>query len=694
MPEKDTKREQGRSLLEQLPEIVRKGRQEAERIMGSLERRSISLQTREYVVPSKDSMGKELSYSPPGKEGWMNRLIYGDNLLAMAALLAGSEEEPSLRGKIDLIYIDPPFDSKTDYRTKITLPGGDIEQRPTVMEQFAYSDTWADGTASYLAMIVPRLCLMRELLSSKGSIYVHLDWHVGHYVKIALDEIFGRENFRNEIVWKRTNAKNNVTSKYPVLHDVLYFYTISKDCDFNIIRQAYSEAQLSRYKQSDSRGPFRCENLTAPGVSPSRQFEWRGVVPGSNRSWAYELSELEQLYKKGLIVLQKDGRPRKDGYKKYLDDAQGEIVGDWWDTVARIGNTSSERVGYSTQKPEALLERIIKASSNEGSLVADFFGGSGTTAAVAERLNRRWISSDLGKPACMIMRKRLVDQNAQPFLYQAIGDYHVEVARSTWGSRFRVGNLSQIVLGLFGALPLAAEANPERNLGKMPGSRTLVYVDSPRRQTGLRLLRRAQSLRETLLGGWERVIVLGWNFVPDIGEIITGLNDDKLELLVIPPDLLDRLKKRGGEDGLKADFAAGRLRFSTLQYVTIEPPRREIMAGSGDEKLTVCLDNYVLLSPDALNLDENNRKRVQELINKDPLALIEYWSVDPDYDGSLFRSAWQDYRGHTERDGDSMRVVREAVLAGLPAKPGRRRVCVKVVDVFGFEAETVREVDL
>ena len=200
-----------RSLLEQLPEIVRAGKRRAEQILEGLEGRGrIALQTRELVTPAKDTNWQtfqSLRTGGPASNGsWLNRLIYGDNLLAMAALLAGDEQTPSLRGKIDLFYIDPPFDSKADYRTKITLPGGDMEQKPTVIEQFAYSDTWADGTASYLAMIAPRLCLMRELLSEKGSIYVHLDWHVSHYVKIAMDEIFGKENFLNEIIWKRTSA--------------------------------------------------------------------------------------------------------------------------------------------------------------------------------------------------------------------------------------------------------------------------------------------------------------------------------------------------------------------------------------------------------------------------------------------------------------------------------------------------------
>ena len=174
-----------KSLIYELPKIVDEGRREAQRILERLGSGThIGLQTNELVLPSKDISGLW-----KGKTGelningeWMNRLVYGDNLLAMQALLAGDEASglPSLRGKVDLIYIDPPFDSKADYRTKINLPGADIEQKPTVIEQFAYADTWKDGTISYLKMLYPRLVLMRELLSEKGSIYVNIDWHVGH----------------------------------------------------------------------------------------------------------------------------------------------------------------------------------------------------------------------------------------------------------------------------------------------------------------------------------------------------------------------------------------------------------------------------------------------------------------------------------------------------------------------------------
>jgi adenine-specific DNA-methyltransferase len=376
--------------------------------------------------------------------------------------------------------------------------------------------------------------------------------------------------------------------------------------------------------------------------------------------------------------------------KQYLDEMPGQQIMDVWDDVDKIHHMAHERLEYGTQKPEALLDRIVKTSSNKNSIVADFFGGSGTAAAVAEKLGRRWITSDLGKPACMIMRKRLIDQTARPFFYQAIGDYQVEAARSALGKKFRVGDLSQIVLGLYGALPLDADDNPNRNLGKIPQSRTLVFVDSPQKLTGLATLKKVQELRASHLGGWEKVVVLGWNFTADIGEVITNLNDAKLEVLVIPPDLLDRLKKSGGFEKLKTDFDAQRIRFSSLQYVTIKPIERKAIASG--EVLTVELENYVLLSPDALNLEQASREKLQKITASDPLALVEYWSVDPDFDGEVFRSVWQDYRGNTDNDHDPLHVVRKAVLSGLPVKSGSRRVCVRVVDVFGYEAEVVKTV--
>lgn len=636
-----------KSLLEQLPEIVARGRQQAEKILESLEgRHRVGLQTREWVLPSKDTRdsdwiataNRQAHLDMEGAAEWTNRLIYGDNLLAMAALLAGDEYTPSLRGKVDLIYIDPPFDSKADYRTKVALPGVELEQRPTVIEQFAYSDTWSDGTASYLAMITPRLILMRELLSDSGSIYVHLDWHVSHYVKLALDEVFGKANFRNEIVWSYFGFKRSTSQKFPQKHDVLFSYTKSEDYFWRTQYKPHNPDYLKRFK------PDETGRLCRSDVNPTG---------GGSR-------------------------------KIYLDEVEGDIVDSVWDDLPPVNPVAKERVDYATQKPEKLLDRVISSSCPEGGLVLDVFGGSGTTAAVAEKLGRRWITTDLGKPACMIMRKRLIDQGAKPFLYQAIGDYQVEAAKSSLGRSFRVGDLSGIVLSLYGALPLQPEDNPLRNLGAVvyAGKKTLVLVDSPNKLTGDATLRKAIAQRDHLLGGWDRVVVLGWNFEPSIGQSITALNDARLEVLVIPPDLLDRLRKKGGVEKLR-----GQVRFSSLQYLTIKPVRR---VRSGDlEQIEVTLDNYVLLSPEAINLDEDNRKKLLKVANAEPLALIEYWAVDPDYDGRVFRSVWQDYRGNTANDDDPLRVVTAANF-NLPYQDGLRRVCVRAVDVFGFEAEVVQ----
>ncbi len=627
-----------KSLLEQLPGIVAAGKRQASQILEQLEGRNrVTLQTRELVIPSKDTAAYDLFHATRSTEAGEspNRMIYGDNLLAMAALLAGDEETPSLRGKVDLIYIDPPFDSKADYRTKITLPGATIEQKPTVIEQFAYSDTWSDGTASYLAMITPRLVLMRELLAPTGTFYLHIDWHVGAYAKVILDEVFGRDRLLNEIVWHYQSGGRQVNA-FSKKHDTLYAYTKTDDWFFDL--EAVGEV----------RGDRKRNNM-------KREIDEDGRVYFSIKS-------------AGKI------------YRYYEDEKI--TPPDVWTDLSHLQQKDPERVGYTTQKPERLLERVINASCPPGGLVADFFGGSGTTAVVAERTGRQWLTTDLGKPATMITRKRLIDQGAKPFLYQAIGDYQVEQARSTLGRKYRVGDLAKVVLNLFGALPLSPEENVNGSLGRLPASRTLVYADSPARLTTASTLRRAQGYRDSKLGGFDKVVVLGWNFSAGIGQDIADLNDDRLEVLVIPPDLLDRLKKKG------ADKLATEVRFASLQYLQARVDSRKATADG--EELRVSLMNYVLLSPEAINLDEKNRTELRYVMNSEPLALIEYWAVDPDYDGEVFRSVWQDYRGNTENDDDELRVVTTAAIL-LPPHEGPRKVCVRAVDVFGFESDVVVE---
>ena len=613
-----------KSLIFELPKIVEEGRKEAQRILERIGSSThIGLQTNELVLPSKDISGlwKGQTARPEAGQEWMNRLIYGDNLLAMQALIAGDEATglSSLRGKVDLIYIDPPFDSKADYRTRISLPGGDVEQKPTTIEQFGYADMWKDGTVSYLRYMYPRLVMMRELLSDRGSIYVHIDWHVGHYVKVLLDDIFGKDNFQNEIVWcyKSGGAGNG---GYAKKHDVILFYAKSSSLKFNVTKE--------------------------------KSYMGIGYSTGNKN-----------------VVLYDDG----DGKGPYTL----VNVKDWWSDIGMIA-TSKGRL-YATQKPEALLERIIKASSNEGDLVCDFFGGSGTTAAVAERLKRRWITTDIGKPATLVMRKRFIDQEVKPFFYQSIGDYQKEAFGSSKLYK-RIGDLSRIVMQLYGALPFSDEQLNDRNWGYIKSSRTLVLVDSPNKLTGVATVRRAYEARNTLLGGgWRKAVVLGWNFAFDVSRAIEQYRDG-VEVLVVPPNLLDELSKKGYEKLVRD----GSVRFSSLQYLVCKPVQVKPLSKE-EEEVVVELENYILLSPDNIPLDDKDKEKLRRIADRDPLALIEYWSIDPDYDGITFRSQWQDYRENTANDGDPLHCVSRARLR-VPRKEGRRTVCVKAVDVFGFES--------
>ena len=626
-----------KSLIEELPRIAKEGRKEAENILEKMNAGSgISLQTNEIVLPCKDSNGLWKGTNPQEiASKWCNRLIYGDNLLAMQALLTGDKSSnlEALRGKVDLIYIDPPFDSKADYRTKITLPGNEITQKPTTFEQFGYSDLWQKGTVSYLEYMYPRLLLMRELLSDKGSIYVHIDWHVGHYIKILLDDIFGKENFVNEIVWSYRSGGASKKTSLPRKHDNIFFYCKNPNnfsINFKTERQ-YLEKPFMGSKQ-DSSGRYYVDTLL------------RDVFEGA--PYIINDTKIEQYNMRPVL------------------------------------NLSSERIGYATQKPEGFIKALIEIATNEGDLVCDFFGGSGTTAAVAEKLGRRWITTDIGKPSNLVMRKRFIDMNAKPFLYQAIGDYNKEAF--ALNKINRVGDLCEVVLKLYGALPFERERLDDRRWGYIKGGKTLVFVDSPNKFTSKNTLKKAFEAKNNLLGGgWSKCVVLSWNYHFDISEGLE-LYRDSVEVLSIPPDLLDRLRR----NGLGKLIDSGSIRFTSLQYLTL----KNIELKSWDEEedeLKVELGNYILHSPDAIPLDEKDKQTLEEIMTNDPLSLIEYWSIDPDYDGETFRSIWQDYRQNTENDGDALHCVYSATLR--VKKKAERTVCVKAVDVFGLESIVIKK---
>lgn len=245
-------------------------------------------------------------------------------------------------------------------------------------------------------------------MNEEGVVYLHLDERMNHNMKVVMDEIFGKENFQNSLVWRRTNAHNMPTKTYTRTTDTILFYSRSLRFSFNLQFGEYGQAQVKRYKPDKNGRLYTGRDLTFSTANPSRQFRWRGTKPPPNRSWGFSEQDLENLWAEGRILVKKDGTPRLDGLKVFLDEAKGSPVTDIWTDISRVGNTSSERLDYPTQKPEALLERIVLASSNPGDLVMDVFAGSGTTAAVAEKLGRRWIVCDFGKHAIYTTQKRML----------------------------------------------------------------------------------------------------------------------------------------------------------------------------------------------------------------------------------------------------------------------------------------------
>ena len=363
-----------------------------------------------------------------------NRLYYGDNL----EILRNREYFPD--ACVDLIYLDPPFNSNRNYNVLFkSESGADSEAQIT-----AFEDTWHWGETAeatyddlvfnaphkvataiealmnliernqmmaYLVMMTARLVELHRVLKSTGSLYLHCDPTASHYLKLILDTIFGGENYRNEIVWKRTSAHNDA-KRFGKIHDVIFYY--SKDVKrvyFQPVYVKYSEEYLKdKFKQDDNGRWYKLENLTAPyrGGAGGR-FEFHGKIPGPTRMWSKSKETMDELWNKGLIITGRDGKPRLDGLIEYLDEKEGMPAQDWWDDIQRIGNTAKERLGYPTQKPEALLERIIRASSNEGDVVLDPFCGCGTAIAAAHKLGRKWIGIDITHLSIALQKYRLQD---------------------------------------------------------------------------------------------------------------------------------------------------------------------------------------------------------------------------------------------------------------------------------------------
>ncbi|MDQ3255289.1 MAG: site-specific DNA-methyltransferase [Acidobacteriota bacterium] len=405
-------------------ELIWDGKYDAQNRKTAPLRLALPFQTVETVNESvqERQRGLDALFSGGRESEWRNRLIWGDKRLVLPSLLQ------EFGGKVNLIYIDPPFATGDDFSFQVEIDGEEFTKEPSMMEQKAYRDTWGRGLDGYLQWFYETALYLRELLAENGSLYVHLDYHVSHYAKAILDEVFGSDRFINEVVWKRTSARSDAKT-YNHIHDTLLFYTKGNKFQWTPQFTEHSEDyQADKYSYMDENGrKYQLTDMTSPNPRPNMMYEWKGF-PYPEKGWRFSKETMARLDAEGKIWYP-DDKTKRPRLRRYLDESQGRPLDSVWTDIFPVNSQANERLAYRTQKPEALLERIIKASSNEGDLVLDCFCGSGTTAAVAEKLNRLWITCDLGRFAIHTARKRLLSiPEVKPFVVQNLGKYE----RQAW----------------------------------------------------------------------------------------------------------------------------------------------------------------------------------------------------------------------------------------------------------------------
>jgi len=687
--------------------------------------------------------------------GWTNKLIWGDNKLILSALKNGPvRREIEAAGGLKLIYIDPPFDVGADFSVNLEVGEETLTKEPSVIEELAYRDTWGKGTDSYLAMMYERLKLMRDLLAEDGSIYVHVAPSVAAQLKLVLVEVFGWEHVLGEIVWQRATAHGNVGVRYASVTDRIVFAVKSDRYTWNQVHQPYSEEyKESHYSLVDENNGRRytLRDLTASmsRASESQIYEWKGVRPVPSRCWAYTNDKMDALFAQGRVVFTSGKMPRM---KLYLDEMPGVPVSDLWNDVNPVNSQALEATDYATQKPEALLERILKASSNEGDLVADFFCGSGTTLAVAEKLGRKWIGADLGRFAIHTTRKRLIAVQRQ--LRDAGRPYR----------SFEILNLGkyerQWFVGINPNLPeeerrrqaiqkeehyvmLILSAYKAERVWQMPpfhgrkGSTLVVVgpIDAP-----VTLAQVNEVVAECRRRRLSKVDVLGFEF--EMGVVQFAQDEARakgvgLALRNIPKDVFD---KRAVE--------RGQVQFYDVAYIEAQPRVKGL-------KATVSLKNYAVfyrqdeledvaegLKPGGSKVTVENGQVVKiakdkkgvvtrEVLTKRWTDWVDYWAVDFHFESkkemvrlttgytdctdrgssgsspkervssvnSVVQTEREVWTGNYifENEWQSFRTKKDRSLELTSAeheyaKKGRYRIAVKVIDIFGNDTTKVVEV--
>ncbi len=666
--------EQGKPLPERYRFLLFADKREVELVWNGKTREVctaiLPFQTLEHIdEPRKEKRDdEELGLDTGGRQvkGWTNKLIWGDNKLILASLKSGAlRRQIEDAGGLKLIYIDPPFDVGADFSMDIEIGGETFHKEPNLLEQIAYRDTWGRGADSFIAMIYERLILMRDLMHSEGSIYVHMGPNVASAVEAVIREVFGSTGASATITWKRVTAHGD-SQRWGVIHDAILWRTKGESYIWNPQHEPYDDSYLSsKYTNTTPDGRrYRLDNLTSPNPRPNMMYEWRGCTPPA-LGWRYELATMEKLYAEGRIELPKKegGRPQ---LRRFLDEGKGVPVGTVWADIAPVNSQAKEDTRYDTQKPEALVERILKASSNEGDLVADFFCGSGTTAAVAEKLGRKWIATDLGKFGIHTTRKRLIQvqrelkgagKTFRAFEVLNLGRYerqaYLNVAGRLTGKKKEQAlarkeqEFRDLILRAYRAEPLQSgsgvsplSSHSDFFHGKNAGR--LVVVGPINLPVGRLFIE--EVITECRKRGASRVDVLAFEF--EMGLFPAVLDEAKqkgidLAPKTIPPEVFD---KRAVEKG--------QVRFHDVAYIEVTPRfdkknklalsveltdfsvyysqgisesiTAELKAGKSE---VVCEEGRLI----KISKDKNGIEK-REVLTKRWTDWVDYWAVDFDYE--------------------------------------------------------------
>ncbi len=642
---------------------------------------ALPFQTIETVNESAQDRQRNLELFSSGRETeWRNRLIWGDKKYVLPSLL------PEFAGKVNLIYIDPPFDTGADFSFIASLPpdnddddeddGVNFTKRPSILEQKAYRDTWGRGLDSYIEWFYETVVLLDELLYERGSIYVHLDWRMVHYAKAVLDEVLGCDKFKNEIVWRRANTHNDPKC-FGKVHDTILYYS-REGAPFNVVYGEYGDEYVeTAYRHVEKTGrryqtlPLHSTHVFSTKDDNTRRFGDKVLKPPSGKYWRWSQKKVDEAWAAGLIVMSENDVPR---YKKYLDEAKGVPAQSLWDDMKLLHR--NEMVGYPTQKPEVLLERIVKSSSDENDLVLDCFVGSGTTAAVADKLHRRWIACDLGRFAIHTTRKRLLGiPGVKPFVVQNLGKYE----RQAWQAaefpasgedqleeqRQREAAYRRFVLDLYHATPTTGHSWLH---GSKAGRAVHVgAVDAPVTLSDVKAI--AKETWKAVGSGKDAptkagVDILGWEFAFEMNELAKNVAAESrvdVSFKKIPREVLD---KKAVEQGDVKFFELGALSVQTKQK---------------GREVTLQLTEFVIPTDD---IPEEVRKAIKHWSQ-----LIDYWAVDWDYRNDTFHNQWQTYR--TRKDP---KIELEAKYKY--SEPGEYAVVVKVIDILGNDTTKTIQIEV